>query len=247
MNSLQLINYHADDCSYPLSLTEILDEAFKYEIMSGLFLRLVNDEVVDARYSTDISIALVASRVRFKEDMECERIYIKLGTKSEVIYCLSLIIHKYQPVCCNRLRSGEINAPIQKRNLRPWSDSCVMKLSDLVKYSFQYIRCQGVYFLLMGDVVQYVGETIDVSVRLSQHVKARDKVFDRVSVIYCCEQSNLKILESFYVCKFNPPQQGRRKDGELFSTGSMIDSLGNLIEDEIVIERYIADYNLWRI
>jgi hypothetical protein len=44
-------------------------------------------------------------------------------------------------------------------------------------------RLRGVYYLFLGDVVIYVGSSVNILLRVGQHVRDRDKEFD--SFAYC--------------------------------------------------------------
>lgn len=62
----------------------------------------------------------------------------------------------------------------------------------------------GVYFLLQGARVMYVGQSKWVHARLCEHVRAEKIIFDRYFVLLC-KPSELTTLESIYLHKFKPP------------------------------------------
>lgn len=64
----------------------------------------------------------------------------------------------------------------------------------------------GVYFLLMGSRVVYVGQSRQMITRISEHMRS-NKVFDGWSYI-TCEQSQLDIIESLYIHFLKPPLNG---------------------------------------
>ena len=63
----------------------------------------------------------------------------------------------------------------------------------------------GVYFLVNGDRVVYVGQSINILVRVREHSKHKD--FDSFSFIRC-EKKKLDVLESLYIHALRPEQQG---------------------------------------
>lgn len=70
----------------------------------------------------------------------------------------------------------------------------------------------GVYALLVGDEIRYVGQSLDVQARLASHVAA-GKVFDRVA-IYPCQVDKLLELEASFIATLKPPEN-HTKSGRL--------------------------------
>ncbi len=64
----------------------------------------------------------------------------------------------------------------------------------------------GVYFLVKGDRVVYVGQSIHIQMRVREHSK--DKDFDSFSFIRC-EKKKLDVLESLYIHALRPEYQGK--------------------------------------
>lgn len=64
----------------------------------------------------------------------------------------------------------------------------------------------GVYFLVKGNRVVYVGQSINILVRVREHSKYKD--FDSFSFIRC-EKKKLDVLESLYIHALRPEYQGR--------------------------------------
>ncbi len=68
-------------------------------------------------------------------------------------------------------------------------------------------RITGVYFLFRGKEIVYVGATINIIPRISEHCNgSRDKVkkeFDSFSYIECSGK-NLVELEEYYIEKYSP-------------------------------------------
>lgn len=61
----------------------------------------------------------------------------------------------------------------------------------------------GIYALLKGDSVVYIGKSENITNRIKDHVKAREKDFDSYSVI-ACKHDELDDLEMFMIFKYKP-------------------------------------------
>lgn len=69
----------------------------------------------------------------------------------------------------------------------------------------------GVYFLVKDMRVVYVGQSVDIFARVSEH---RAKImFDSISFIRCAK-SGLDVLESLYIHTLKPPRNGRSAYGK---------------------------------
>lgn len=82
----------------------------------------------------------------------------------------------------------------------------MMYASDIVAQSVPYESQCGVYFLVSSGRVVYVGQSVQIGTRLSDHAKTKD--FDRYSYI-ACPKEKLDVLESLYIHTLNPEYQGR--------------------------------------
>jgi hypothetical protein len=77
----------------------------------------------------------------------------------------------------------------------------------------------GVYFLYFLGRIVYVGQSVDVRSRISQHT--REKTFDEYAFVRCPEVW-LDILEAVYIQRINPPlnrTQGNLTHGQLLGMG----------------------------
>jgi len=72
----------------------------------------------------------------------------------------------------------------------------------IVQRSKPYVPICGVYFLIEGGRVVYVGQSVDVHTRIAQHVGS--KAFDAIHVIPC-SRSELLDTEATYIRRLNPP------------------------------------------
>lgn len=61
----------------------------------------------------------------------------------------------------------------------------------------------GIYFLIRGESIVYVGQSLDVYHRISLHAKESQKAFDSYFVLPCLP-SELNVLEPHYIFKFCP-------------------------------------------
>lgn len=79
----------------------------------------------------------------------------------------------------------------------------------LVKKSKNYGDACGVYFLVKGNEIVYIGQSINIASRITQH---RDKDFDSVSYV-ACHKDELDILESLYILAYQPALNGSNGNG----------------------------------
>jgi len=70
----------------------------------------------------------------------------------------------------------------------------------------------GVYFLVSGNEVVYVGQSKTVFQRIETHRRDRSKLFDRVCFIPC-DEAILDVLESLYIHTLRPRLNGRYSSG----------------------------------
>lgn len=61
----------------------------------------------------------------------------------------------------------------------------------------------GIYLLKQKDEVVYVGQSIDVDLRIKTHKKVKVKQFDNVHIIEC-DRCNLDSAEAFYIHYYMP-------------------------------------------
>lgn len=64
----------------------------------------------------------------------------------------------------------------------------------------------GVYFLLLGDEIVYVGQSVNIYTRVTQHLATKN--FDGFAYIPCAKDS-LDVLESLYIHVLRPKHNGR--------------------------------------
>ena len=118
-----------------------------------------------------------------------------------------------------------------KRTLR--FDSIVSELGlsklyreeEIVNSKRTYGGSSGVYFLIKGSKVIYVGQSVNVFARISSHVQYKD--FDSYAYV-SCSRDKLDILESLYIHTLSPPLQGKNYNGGGFSAPINLPSLLNM-------------------
>lgn len=72
----------------------------------------------------------------------------------------------------------------------PWSDLC------------------GVYFLIAGGRVRYVGQARQVYARLATHAREKEP-FDQVAIVEC-DANQLDVIESLYIHRLRPEWNAKR-------------------------------------
>lgn len=94
----------------------------------------------------------------------------------------------------------------------------------------------GVYFLFRHGVIVYVGQSIDVPVRISQHKIKRDKDFDEYSFIRI-PNNKLDSTERYYINAHNPTYN--KTKGNKKSKVSHIDSRYGITDKEPAYTPYV--------
>jgi len=77
----------------------------------------------------------------------------------------------------------------------------LLRESEIVNAANEWELATGVYFLIDGDKVVYVGQSVNVYARIASH---HDKVFERFAFIPC-KRDVLDSLESLYIHTLRPP------------------------------------------
>jgi hypothetical protein len=77
----------------------------------------------------------------------------------------------------------------------------LLREEEIVNAANTWELATGVYFLIDGDRVVYVGQSVNVYARIASH---HDKVFERFAFIPC-KRDVLDSLESLYIHIFRPP------------------------------------------
>ena len=84
------------------------------------------------------------------------------------------------------------------------TNKTLLSEADIVNAANTWESAVGVYFLISGNKVVYVGQSTNVYARISQH---HDKVFESFAFLPC-EQKILDSLESLYIHILRPALNG---------------------------------------
>ena len=80
----------------------------------------------------------------------------------------------------------------------------LLSREEIAKLSIPWTKTSGVYFLIDGKQIIYVGQSVNVYERVPQHT---DKKFDRFAFVPCAVNA-LNMLESLYIYCLRPPRNG---------------------------------------
>jgi len=85
----------------------------------------------------------------------------------------------------------------------------LLRADEIADASLPWAKVSGVYFLLDGDEVVYVGQAVDVYSRIGRHTEKR---FDRYAFVPCHVDA-LDRLESLYIHCLRPRLNGVQANG----------------------------------
>jgi hypothetical protein len=88
------------------------------------------------------------------------------------------------------------------------TNKTLLSEQEIVDSASKWKRATGVYFLVKGDKVVYVGQSVNVYSRIAQH---QDKDFDRFAFV-ACDKGLLDNLESLYIHVLKPELNGNISD-----------------------------------
>jgi predicted GIY-YIG superfamily endonuclease len=89
-------------------------------------------------------------------------------------------------------------------NSAPYSPERILEAACYVE---ETPNC-GVYFLIRGDDIVYVGQSRNCPNRIQTHINDKQKVFDRYTFVVT-DVANLNFLESWYIYAFKPEYNKR--------------------------------------
>ena len=84
----------------------------------------------------------------------------------------------------------------------------LLREDEIARVALPWKKSSGVYFLLEGDEVVYVGQAANVYSRIGQHT---DKRFDRYAFVPCAVDA-LDKLESLYIHCLRPRLNGNQRN-----------------------------------
>lgn len=85
----------------------------------------------------------------------------------------------------------------------PIDNSKLLAIEDLRERAIPVINASGVYFLMTGGIVMYVGQSTNLWRRIEDH-KINFRGFDSYAFLPC-PAADLGTLEARYIDKFQPP------------------------------------------
>jgi hypothetical protein len=86
----------------------------------------------------------------------------------------------------------------------------LLTADEIVSRAAPWLPKCGIYFLIRGDRVIYVGQSTNLFSRITTHQASKE--FDRFAYIECPRDA-LDVLESLYIHVLSPPLNGRNHDG----------------------------------
>lgn len=92
----------------------------------------------------------------------------------------------------------------------------------IVKGAIDWEKACGIYFLVKNGCVVYVGQSVDIFVRIS--TQAKDKDFDAFAFVLC-DPRHLDVIESLYIHTLRPPLNGEMPSGEKMAPLTMAEIL----------------------
>ena len=93
---------------------------------------------------------------------------------------------------------------------------------EITNASLEYVPLCGIYFLIQGDEICYVGQSTNIHVRLVTHTK--DKQFTAYSYVLCSKEI-LDKLESIYIHLFRPKYNGNGNKHQLIAAPINLENL----------------------
>lgn len=87
------------------------------------------------------------------------------------------------------------------------------KHDEILQAAVRSAKASGIYFLVRGDEVVYVGQSLDMLHRIARH-RREGRSFDRYACMEC-EPERLDALEALYIAAFAPRENmsfGRKRD-----------------------------------
>lgn len=91
-----------------------------------------------------------------------------------------------------------------KRERAPYeADDALLKADEIVRSALPRAVTCGVYFLVCGGEIVYVGSSINVERRLLDHAAKSRIAFDAAHILPA-ERADLRVLESRYIAAFAP-------------------------------------------
>ncbi|MFN2455414.1 MAG: hypothetical protein ABR577_14455 [Pyrinomonadaceae bacterium] len=84
-----------------------------------------------------------------------------------------------------------------------------------------YPKVTGIYFLIRGSEIVYVGQSVDIMNRIAQHSREALKEFDSFSMLECPAEY-LATLEAYFIFKFRPRLNSSLPPNQLYKSFQQI-------------------------
>lgn len=108
---------------------------------------------------------------------------------------------------------------VKARQLRPIQIPDLLDWESVVRIAAPRNKTTcGIYFLLQGQRIVYVGQSINVHVRLDDHRRDKSKVFDGYAIVEC-RPKMLNAIEAAYIAKFSPKYNSVTHRARLYMPG----------------------------
>ena len=109
------------------------------------------------------------------------------------------------------------------------TNKSLITANEIVKASLPWKNLSGIYFLISGDEVVYVGQSVNIYSRIQEHSKL--KQFERYAYIHCSVEM-LDKLESLYIHFLQPKLNGNinSSDGKIKNAPISLNELIGLKE-----------------
>lgn len=112
----------------------------------------------------------------------------------------------------------------------------LLRHDEIAQAALPWAKAIGVYFLLDGDEVVYVGQSVSVYSRILQHT---DKLFDRYAFVPCAVDA-LDRLESLYIHFLRPRLNGNQRNGVKCAPIALDTLIGMVPKAEVPGRRRLA-------
>lgn len=86
--------------------------------------------------------------------------------------------------------------------------NCLQPLHDIITNSIVLEPIVGVYFLINGNELVYIGQSTDMAKRITAHKNEKRITFNRYSFVEC-GIDELDIIESLYIHAYRPKKNGK--------------------------------------
>ena len=145
----------------------------------------------ERRAITQKGVATRQANIRKREQAKQEALIYADGLKVKIIAMEARLAALYHGEKINAASAALTN-------------KALLTTEEIVKVALPWEKLSGVYFLVLGDEVVYVGQSTNVHARIPNHA---DKEFDKYAFVPC-DVDLLNKLESLYIHVLRPKING---------------------------------------